>query len=83
MGGFDYVVSHHAVQSALRRHGLAVQAYAGARHAASQREEAVAAALGFASVAGYVAGRRTAGWTWAAMAAESGQPQSWLRRHGA
>ena len=76
-------VSHHAVQSALRRHGLAVQAYAGARHAARQREEAVAAALGFASVAGYVAGRRTGGWTWAAMAAESGQPQSWLRRHGA
>jgi hypothetical protein len=31
-------------------------------------------------MAGYVADRRAAGWTWAAMAAECAQPASWLRR---
>ena len=73
-------VSFHAVRSALRRHGLAAQPHAERRHEARERESAVAAAAGFASVAGYVAGRREAGWTWAAIAAECGQPQSWLRR---
>jgi lambda repressor-like predicted transcriptional regulator len=76
-------VSNHAVTSALRRHGLAQTAHAAKRHAADQRAAQVAARLGFASVAGYVAQRRAAGWTWQAMAAESGQPQSWLRRHAA
>ncbi len=74
-------VSHHAVQSALRRHGLEAQPYAGPRDTARERADSVAAALGFASVAAYVAERRAAGRTWSAMAAESGQPQSWLRRH--
>jgi hypothetical protein len=46
------------------------------------REEAVAAAAGFGTVAAYVAARRAAGRTWASLAAECGQPQSWLRRHG-
>jgi hypothetical protein len=31
-------------------------------------------------MAGYVADRRAAGWTWQAMAQECGQPSSWLRR---
>ena len=74
-------MSHHTVQSALRRHGLSVQPHAGTRHAAQLREASAAAALGSASIAEYVAQRRGAGWTWAAIAAESGQPQSWLRRH--
>ena len=39
------------------------------------------AGLGFADVASYVSARRQAGWTWLAMAAEAGQPQTWLRRH--
>ena len=43
----------------------------------------MAAQLGFDSIAAYVAQRRSAGWTWPAMAAEAGQPQTWLRRHAA
>jgi hypothetical protein len=50
---------------------------------AVQRAPEVAAGLGFASIAEYVARRRAAGWTWQAIAAESGQPQTWLRRHAA
>jgi len=73
-------LSHHAVGSALRRHGLAPTAHAAKRHAASERAAGVAARLGFGSIADYVLGRRAAGWTWRAMSAESGQPQSWLRR---
>jgi hypothetical protein len=76
-------VSYHAVESALRRHGLNRVAHAAKRHAAAERAARVAADLGCASVAEYVARRRAAGWTWGAMAAESGQPQSWLRRHAA
>jgi hypothetical protein len=75
-------LSNHAVAAALRRHGLARVNHAGKRHSAGQRAAAVAASLGFDSIAGYVAERRSAGWTWRAMAAESGQPQSWLRRAG-
>jgi len=74
-------VSYHAVESALRRHGLTRVAHAAKRHAAAERAARVAADLGFVSVAEYVARRRAAGWTWGAMADESGQPQSWLRRH--
>jgi hypothetical protein len=73
-------LSHHAVGSALRRHGLAPTAHAAKRHAASERAAGVAARLGFGSIADYVIDRRAAGWTWRAMSAESGQPQSWLRR---
>ncbi len=73
-------MSHHAVGSALRRHGLARTAHAAKRHAASERAARVAASLGFGGVAGYVADRRAAGWTWRAISAESGQPESWLRR---
>jgi hypothetical protein len=74
-------MSHHAVQSALRRHGLHAMPHAAKRHAAHCREETVAAAMGCASVGEYIASRRSAGWTWSAIAVESGQPQSWLRRH--
>ena len=73
-------LSNHAVETALRRHGLSVVAHADKRHSASQRAARVAASLGFASIADYVSQRRAAGWTWQAMAAESGHPQSWLRR---
>jgi len=74
-------LAHHAVESALRRHGLTRIPHAAKRHAASQRAAQVAADLGFDSVADYVGVRRAAGWTWRAISAESGQPQSWLRRH--
>jgi hypothetical protein len=74
-------LSYHAVESALRRHDLARTTHASRRHAADARAAEVAGTLGFAAVADYVARRRAAGWTWSALAAESGQPQSWLRRH--
>jgi len=74
-------LAHHAVKSALRRHGLTRIPHAAKRHAAGQRAAQVAADLGFDSMAGYVSDRRAAGWTWRAISAESGQPQSWLRRH--
>jgi hypothetical protein len=43
----------------------------------------VKAFLGVDSVPRYVAERRAAGWTWQAIAAECGQPASWLRRQAA
>jgi len=73
-------LTHHTVESALRRHGLGRMPHAAKRHAASQRAAQVAARLGFDTMAGYVADRRAAGWTWQAMAQECGQPPSWLRR---
>ena len=73
-------LTHHTVRAALRRHGVTRVAHAAKRHAASQRAAQVAGRLGFDSMAGYVADRRAAGWTWAAMAAECAQPASWLRR---
>ena len=76
-------VSHHAVEAALCRHGLDRIAHAGKRHAAGQRAAEVAARLGHASIADYVRRRRADGWTWTAISAESGQPQTWLRRHSA
>ncbi len=76
-------LTHHAVESALRRHGLARLSHAAKRHAARQRADAVAASLGFGAIADYVGRRQAAGWTWQAMATESGQPASWLRRHSA
>jgi hypothetical protein len=66
----------------MRRHGLAPVAHAAKRHAAQQRADVVAAGLGFDSIAGYLTARRSAGWTWSAIAAESGQPETWLRRRG-
>lgn len=39
--------------------------------------------LGYDSLGSYLRERRAAGWTWRAMAAESGQPESWLRRQAA
>ena len=53
------------------------------RHAAGERAAQVAARLGYDSIGRYLRERRAAGWTWRAMAAESGQPESWLRRQAA
>jgi AraC-like DNA-binding protein len=72
--------THHTVKAALHRHGVTGVAHAAKRHVASQRASQVAGRLGFGTVAEYVADRRAAGWTWAAMAAECAQPSSWLRR---
>jgi AraC-like DNA-binding protein len=76
-------LSHHAVASALRRHGLDQTAHAAKRHASRQRAAEVAAGLGFDDISRYLAQRRAAGWSWQAIAAESGQPPSWIRRQAA
>ncbi len=76
-------LSHHAVTSALRRHRLDRTAHAAKRHASRERAAEVAAGLGFESMAGYLTRRRSAGWTWQAIAAETGQPPSWIRRQAA
>jgi hypothetical protein len=78
--GGEIGMSNHAVAVALTRHGLARTAHAGKRKAARERAAQVAAALAVDSVPRYVAERRAAGWTWSAIAAECGQPPSWLRR---
>jgi hypothetical protein len=73
-------MSHHTVEAALRRHALTRMPHAAKRHAAGQRAAGVAVRLGYQSIATYVSARRAGGWTWSAIAAESGQPQTWLRR---
>ena len=81
--GGELGLSNHAVAAALARHGLARTAHAGQRNAVQERAAQVAAVLGVENVPGYVAERRAAGWTWQAIAAECGQPASWLRRQSA
>jgi hypothetical protein len=76
-------VTHHAIESALRRHGLGRIAHAATRHAADERAAEVAAGLGVDSLGEYLRQRRAVGRTWRALAAESGQPESWLRRQAA
>jgi hypothetical protein len=76
-------MSNHAVAVALTRHALPRIAHAGTRNAARERVALVKAFLGVDSVPRYVAERRAAGWTWQAIAAECGQPASWLRRQAA
>jgi AraC-like DNA-binding protein len=76
-------LSHHAVAAALRRHRLDKTVHAAKRHASSQRAAGVAARFGFESISGYLTQRRAAGWTWQAIATESGQPSSWIRRQAA
>jgi hypothetical protein len=78
--GAEIGMSNHAVAAALRRHALAYSTHASKRQAARERVTQVAAVLGVDSVPRYVAERRAAGWTWQAIAAECGQPPSWLRR---
>lgn len=76
-------VSRHTVESALRRHGMSPVAHASKRHAADERATRVARRLGYPSMAEYIAGRRAGGLSWRAIAAESGEPQTWLRRQAA
>ena len=76
-------VSHHAVEAGLRRHELIRVPHAAKRHAASQRAAEVAARFGYPTIANYISDRRAGGWSWNAIVAESGQPQTWLRRQAA
>jgi AraC-like DNA-binding protein len=76
-------LSHHAVTSALRRHGLDQTAHTAKRHTSRQRAAEVATQFGFGSMSDYLTQRRADGWAWRAIAAESGQPPSWIRRQAA
>jgi len=76
-------LSFHTVKSALARHGLAVTAHAAKRYAAERRASDVAADLGVDSITDFIDRSRAKGWTWQQMAAASGQPETWLRRHAA
>jgi hypothetical protein len=76
-------LSFHTVKAALERHDIVSSPHAAKRHAADRRVGEVALALGVASIADYVRAARQRGWTWQRMAAESGQPETWLRRHAA
>lgn len=76
-------LSFPTVKAALQRHGIEVSAHAARRHAAERRQQQVTAQLGVESIADYIDRRRAQGLTWREMAAESGQPQAWLRRQAA
>lgn len=76
-------VSHHAVATALRRHDIDRIPHSAKRHAAAERAAEVAGRLGYSAITDYISQRRAQGWTWNAIASESGQPQTWLRRHAA
>jgi predicted transcriptional regulator len=74
-------LSYPTVKSALSRHRLQVAAHAAKRHAAERRAAELAATLGVSSVIEFIELRRAQGWTWQQLAAATGQPQTWLRRH--
>lgn len=75
-------VSRETVNGALRRHGIEPVPHATKRHQAARRDETVARSLGFDSLAAYVAQRRARNIPWKRLAAESGVPETTLRRHG-
>lgn len=75
-------VSRWTILAAMRHHGIEPIAHATKRHHAAHRSHTVAAALGYDSLAAYVADRRAAGTTWKSLAAESGIAETTLRRHG-
>lgn len=68
------------VKVALRRHGISYTRHAAADAGRADRSDAVAARFGFPDLAAYLADRRAAGLSWRAIAAESGQPATWVRR---
>jgi len=74
-------LSPRLVTAALNRHGLTPVLHASKRHAAAKRAAEVADRLGYPSIADYVRSCQAEGMSWRAIAAESGQPQTWLRRH--
>jgi hypothetical protein len=73
-------LSRSAVESALARHGLAMIPYSAKRTRRDERAAAVAARFGFPDIGAYLDDRRIAGMSWRGIAAESGQPESWIRR---
>jgi AraC-like DNA-binding protein len=69
-----------AVRSALRRHGIELTPHATARSRMTARATAIATRFGFPDLDSYLADRRAAGQSWRAIAAECGQPRTWIRR---
>jgi lambda repressor-like predicted transcriptional regulator len=69
------------ILAALPHHGINPVPHATKRHHAADRNRAVARAIGFDSLAAYVADGRAKGQTWKHLAAESGLPETTLRRH--
>lgn len=72
--------SRSAVETALARHNVTKVLHATSRQHRADREAAVAARFGFPDIAAYLSDRRAAGVSWRAVAAECGQPPSWVRR---
>lgn len=73
-------VAPSAVVTAMRRHDIQRTRHAATRGAITDRAGAVASRFGFPDLDAYLADRRAAGTTWRAIAAECGQPATWLRR---
>jgi hypothetical protein len=75
-------LSRVSVRDALLRHGIAPVPHATKRHSATRRDRAAAQRLGFTGLAEYIEVRRAAGFSWSSMAAETGIPETSLRRRG-
>jgi lambda repressor-like predicted transcriptional regulator len=73
-------MSSSAVETALGRHGLARVPHAASRQRCRDRATAIATRFGFPDLDTYLADRRAAGLSWRAIAAECGQPPTWVRR---
>lgn len=73
-------LSRPAIESALRRHRIARQPHATSRASREERGAAIARRFGFSRLEEYFDDRRAAGMSWRAIAAECGQPQTWVRR---
>jgi hypothetical protein len=69
-----------AVQTALARHGVDRVPHAASRGQCQDRAADVAARFGHPDIDAYLADRRADGLSWRAIAAECGQPPSWVRR---
>lgn len=73
-------VRHGTVETALARHELSRTPHAASRAQCEDRATAVAERFGHADLDSYMAARRAVGLSWRAIAAECGQPPSWIRR---
>jgi len=76
-------LSFHTIRSGLSRHGVTFRPHIAKRDAAEGRVREVAAALGVSSISEFIVRSKAQGLTWQQMAALSGQPETWLRRHAA
>jgi lambda repressor-like predicted transcriptional regulator len=72
--------SRTAVESALRRHQVTRNPHATTRAKREGRTQLIIARFGFTCLDAYFADRRAGGMSWRAIAAECGQPQTWVRR---